>query len=141
MLASWDNHWLREAQLISERSKDPSTKCGACIVDEKNRLVSKGYNGFPRGARDDISLYADREIKYRRIIHAEMNAILFAQRDLTGCALYVWPFLTCDRCATYVVQSGIVRVIAPSSDNPRWADAFEVALELYAEVGVDVTFY
>lgn len=72
----WDKFWLTVATLVSVRSKDPSSKVGAVIVDNDKRFVSMGYNGFPRGTNDDPELYQDRPEKLRRVIHAETNAIL-----------------------------------------------------------------
>ena len=50
---SWNEYFMGVALLAAERSKDPSTQVGACIVDENNRILSTGYNGFPHGCSDD----------------------------------------------------------------------------------------
>ena len=36
---SWDEYFMGIAKLSAERSKDPSTQVGACIVDKNNRIV------------------------------------------------------------------------------------------------------
>ena len=46
---SWDEYFMGVAILSSYRSKDPSTKVGACIVNEDKRIIGIGYNGFPYG--------------------------------------------------------------------------------------------
>ena len=46
---NWDEYFMSVALLAAMRSKDPNTKVGACIVGEDNRIISTGYNGFPRG--------------------------------------------------------------------------------------------
>ena len=46
---SWDEYFMGIALLSCERSKDPNTKVGACIVDENKKVVSIGYNGMPSG--------------------------------------------------------------------------------------------
>ena len=51
---SWDEYFMGIAMLSAERSKDPSTIVGACIVSQDNRILSMGYNGAPRGLHDDI---------------------------------------------------------------------------------------
>ena len=51
---SWDQYFMGIALLSAERSKDPSTQVGACIVDDNNRILSEGYNGMPAGCEDDI---------------------------------------------------------------------------------------
>jgi dCMP deaminase len=134
----WDNRFLRLAEHISLWSLDPSTKCGAVIIDPRKRIISLGYNGLPQGVADTPERLNVREMKYKVIVHCERNAIIFAQRDLTGCTLYTWPFMSCSVCAAMVIQSGISRVVAPQSDNPRWVDDFIISSELFAEAGVQV---
>ena len=46
---SWDECFMRMANVIAERSKDPSTQTGAVIADQNNVVVGLGYNGMPRG--------------------------------------------------------------------------------------------
>lgn len=131
----WDNRFLDLSKHISEWSKDPSTKVGAVIVDKNKRIVSVGYNGFPKGIDDDHRLH-DRETKYLMIVHGEMNAILFANRSLEGCTLYTYPFMPCPRCASMIIQSGITTVIAPKNDNQRWATQFEESRILFKQAGI-----
>lgn len=120
----WDRRFLRLAEHIAGWSQDPSTKTGAVIVDEHNRVVSTGYNGFPKSMPDYPEWYFNRDEKYSRIVHCEMNAILFAHRDLSGFTLYTWPLLSCDRCFVFVAQAGIRRCVAPVLTDPglieRW---------------------
>jgi dCMP deaminase len=133
---NWPHFFLELAQFVAEkRSKDPSTKVGAVIADSHNRIVGIGYNGFPRGVRDDQELYADREKKYQRVVHAELNAILNANKSVDGCHLYVWPLFTCNECAKIVIQSGIKRVIYPKSG---FREDYKMAQRMYAEAGVEV---
>ncbi len=140
-MKDWDKRFLSLAQHIAGWSKDPSTKCGAVIVRGK-RIVSLGFNGFPAGTRDDQSLYLDREEKYRRVIHAEQNAMAFANCDLTGCTIYVWPFHPCSQCAAMIVQRGVSRVVtAPASADlvDRWGASLESAMGLLEEGGVQLS--
>lgn len=123
-----DRHFVELAKVISTRSKDPSTKVGAVIVDPIGRIISMGFNGFPRNMPDAPEIYADREQKYSRMVHAEMNAVLFAHRELTGCTLYTWPFLSCDRCIVHMLQAGLVRFVAPTCPVQlieRWEPIFD----------------
>jgi dCMP deaminase len=136
-VSKWDRRFLDLAAHVAEWSKDPSTRCGAVIVDDRRRVVSVGYNGFARGVRDDAARLADREVKYRLVAHAEVNAVLTAGRDLTGCTLYTHPFGTCDRCAAQVIQAGIRRVVSPYTDNDRWAGGIALAALQYREAGVE----
>lgn len=136
-MANWHKRFIELAEHISTWSKDPSTQTGAVIVDRNNRVVSVGYNGFPRGVRDDDRLN-DRETKYEMVVHCEVNAIITAQRDLEGCRLYTWPFMSCSRCASVVVQSGITECYAPASDNPRWQESFALTRRIFEEAGVSI---
>lgn len=133
------NYFLDIAATVASRSKDPSTKTGAVIVDPKGRIVSVGYNGFPRHMPDLHTHYNNREEKYSRIIHCEMNALIFAQRDLEGCTLYTWPFLSCDRCAVHMIQAGIALIVAPKCPPEaaeRWEPIFEKTRKYLFESGV-----
>ena len=128
------------AKLVSTWSKDPSTRVGAVIVDPSNRLVSVGYNGFPKGVTDNERLL-DRDKKYDIIVHAEVNAILFSNRTLKGCTMYTWPFQPCPRCAGLIIQSGIRRVVSITNTNPRWVENFTTAKQLLLEASVSLDIY
>ncbi len=135
----WDSRFLDLAKHISQWSKDPSTKVGAVVTDTNHRIVSVGYNGFPIGVEDTDERYNDRELKYKMIVHAERNAILFAREDLKGETMYTWPFGPCPQCAGMVIQSGISHVVFPATSNPRWFDDIELSKKMLREAGVIVT--
>ena len=111
---SWDEYFMGLAHLSALRSKDPNTQVGAAIVDENHRVVSVGYNGFPKGCSDDVFPW-EREgealhTKYFYVVHAELNAILNANgRDLRDSRIYVALF-PCNECAKAIIQSGIKEV-------------------------------
>jgi dCMP deaminase len=138
MSADWDQRFLALAEHVSSWSLDPSTRVGAVIVDADRRIVSTGYNGFPQGVADLPERLNNRTIKYDMIVHAEVNAILFAKRDLKNSVLYTWPFQPCSRCAGIVIQTGISKIVAPRCDNPRWSDSFALSNQMFAEAGVEV---
>ena len=114
--STWDEFFMRVAQLAAKISKDPSTQVGACIVSRDNRILSVGYNGTPNGF-DDIYFPWDREgeeleTKYLYVVHAERNAILNYRgnsKDLEGAKIYVDLF-PCNECAKEIIQSGIKEV-------------------------------
>ena len=111
---SWDTYFMGVALLSSYRSKDPSTKVGACIVNEQKRIIGIGYNGFPFGCDDDQFPW-DREgdyldCKYPYVVHAEPNAILNSTTSLQGATLYVTLF-PCNECAKLIIQSGIKEIV------------------------------
>ena len=113
---TWDEFFMGVAQLAAQRSKDPNTQVGACIVSEDNRILSVGYNGTPNGF-DDLYFPWDREgeeleTKYLYVVHAERNAILNYRgnsKDLEGAKIYVDLF-PCNECAKEIIQSGIKEV-------------------------------
>ena len=103
------------ALLSAKRSKDPSTQVGACIVNEKNKIVGAGYNGLPIGCDDDEFPWEKQgqflDTKYPYICHAELNAILNnIGMDLQGCKIYTALF-PCNECSKAIIQSGIKEVI------------------------------
>lgn len=137
----WDARFLDLAAEIATWSKDPSTGCGAVLVDPQRRIISTGYNGLPRGIDDEPERLQDRDTKLRLTLHAEHNAILFAQRDLTGCTLYVWPMPPCAHCAAQIAQVGIARVVSTAPDDERterWAEDWTLARAVLSERGVDI---
>ena len=112
---SWDEYFMGVALLAANRSKDPNTRVGACIVDTRNVILSTGYNGFPLGCSDDEYPWAREgkaeETKYPYVVHAELNAILNANgKNLSGAKLYVALF-PCNECAKAIIQSGIKEVV------------------------------
>lgn len=141
----WDERFLELAEHVSYWSKDPSTKCGAVIVRPDKTVCSVGFNGFPKGCDDSPELYADRELKYARVVHAEQNAILHAREPLNGYTMYTYPPSigpSCDRCTAHIIQAGIRRVVYKHKDsgsfNDRWSEAIERGLDMYKEAGVEV---
>lgn len=139
----WHLRHLDHARYASQHSKDPSTGVGARIVDEHQRVVSEAYNGFPRGVSDTLARLNDRTVKYKIVLHAEENAILFAQRPLYNCTLYVWPCPPCAHCAALIIQSGLARVVSvqPTADMlSRWRDDLKLAADIFAEAQVGTLF-
>ena len=110
---SWDEYFMGIALLAAERSKDPNTQVGACIVSPENIIISTGYNGLPNGCSDDEFPW-EREganTKYPFVVHAELNAILNAGgRVLRGARLYVALF-PCNECAKAIIQAGIAEIV------------------------------
>ena len=109
---SWDEYFMGVAMLAAQRSKDPNTQVGACIVSEDNIIISTGYNGMPKGCSDDTFPW-DREgaeTKYPYVVHAELNAILNANgRDLRNSKIYVALF-PCNECAKAIIQAGVKEI-------------------------------
>lgn len=133
----WDLRFLDLAKFISGWSKDPSTQVGAVIVDPDKRIVSLGYNGFPININDNERLQ-DRETKYKIIIHAECNALMFANKSVEGCTLYTYPFIPCPKCAGMLIQSGIKRIVSYNNEPDRWKDDFKISHQLFSEASINL---
>ena len=132
----WDKRFLELAKLVGSWSKDPSTQVGAVIVDDHKRIVSIGFNGFPKGVQDSEKKLLDRERKYSIIVHAEANALMFANKSVVGCTIYTYPFQPCSRCAGLIIQAGIKRVVSIKNSDPRWEKNFNLSRQLFNEAGI-----
>ena len=129
---SWDEYFMGIALLSGERSKDPNSQVGACIVSPDNKILSIGYNGFPIGCSDD-EIPWDREgnfvdTKYPYVCHSELNAIL----NYTGSTL--------KQSAKAIIQSGIKEVIY-MSDKYKDTDSVKVSKKMLDMAGVKYTQY
>lgn len=136
---SWDEYFMGVALLAAMRSKDPNTQVGACIVDNENRILSTGYNGFPSGCSDDEFPWEREgdfsETKYPFVVHAELNAILNARgKNLTGAKIYVDLF-PCNECAKAIIQAGIKEVIY-LSDKYAETEATKASKRMLGSAGV-----
>jgi dCMP deaminase len=139
-MTDWPGRFLSLAAHVATWSKDPSTKTGAVIARPDHTIVSLGFNGFPRGMADDPWRYDQREEKYSRIIHAEINALMFAREPVKGYTLYVWPFACCERCFVQLAQAGISHFVAPTCPEhlrARWESSFAKTRAYARELGVD----
>jgi dCMP deaminase len=139
---NWDLRFMEQAALVATWSKDPSTKCGAIIVDHYRRVLGQGFNGFPRGVVDSAERYVDRPTKYAMIVHSEANAILNARGDVLGCLIYTTKF-PCSGCTKLIIQAGLLQVICPVQDpaNPsdqRWAEDAAISRLMLGEAGVTI---
>ncbi|VWL84817.1 deoxycytidylate deaminase [Oceanivirga miroungae] len=121
---SWEEYFMGVAFLSAQRSKDPTTQVGACIVKD-NKVIGMGYNGFPKGSDDDFMSW-EREgdilnTKYPYVVHAELNAILNSIKSLDNSTIYVTHF-PCNECSKAIIQSGISEIIY-FSDKHKGSDS------------------
>ena len=137
----WQRRFFDMAQLVASWSKDPSSQIGAVIVDAQNRVISTGFNGLPVGVKDTNDRLGDRATKYKMILHAEENAIMFAKQKLDGCSIYVTGMPPCAHCAALIIQSGIKFVYVPETEIPeRWRESTELTRQMFKEAGVKIQF-
>ena len=135
----WDVRFMRMAHEVASWSKDPSTKVG-CVLVKDRKIISMGYNGFPRLIEDDLNRLIDREIKYEMTVHAEQNAVITAALhgiSTAGSTAYV-TFSPCSRCAAVLINAGISTVVVSAADDipSRWLKNFQLAAELLNEAGI-----
>lgn len=140
----WDRRFMAVADLVASWSKDPSTKHGAVIVDPLGRIVSVGFNGFPKGVEDSDERMNNREVKYRIVMHCEENAVLFAGGRARGATCYTTGS-NCAHCAAILAQAGIKRTVYSVSNKPdfekRWLDDCNLGRQILLEAGVEVSIY
>ena len=137
---SWNEYFKQIVEVTATRSPCRRLQVG-CLLVKDNRIISQGYNGFPRGMLDSPNLYSNREEKYVRIVHAEMNCIYNASWNgvsLDGADLFVYGLPVCHECAKAIIQVGIKRVISPWMQNlpKKWDDSFELTNKFFKEAGV-----
>lgn len=137
---TWDDRWLELAKVVASWSKDRSRGCGAVIVDDRQNVVSLGWNGFPRGVDDNVDSRHERPAKYKWTEHAERNAIYNAAANghaTRGCVMVI-PWYPCADCARAIIQAGIQGIVCvePVWDDPVWGADFTIAMEMMAEAGL-----
>lgn len=141
---SWDELFMSLVFLISMKSKDKNTHVGAVIVDKKNRIVSLGYNGLPRGCDDCKKERQEAPNKYFWFEHAETNAILNTNDDLNGCTMYT-NGIPCVDCARKLVQKGIKKVVVhkkwDKDNSPKWKESTDISKEMFAETGIIIRYF
>lgn len=135
---SWDEYFVGIAMLSAERSKDPNTQVGACIVSQDNKILSLGYNGMPIGCSDDSLPWENKgdplDTKYLFVCHAELNAILNSGKNLTGAKLYTTLF-PCNECAKAIIQAGI-REVVYVSDKYAETESTVASKKMFQMAGV-----
>ena len=140
MAISWEDYFMGLAHLSALRSKDPNTQVGACIIYSENKVVSIGYNGMPRGCRDEDFPWERQgdflNTKYAYVVHAELNAILNSPRPVKDCTLYVSLF-PCNECAKAIIQSGIKKVVY-ESDKYDGTDGNTASKKMLNDAGVEL---
>jgi dCMP deaminase len=140
-LSKWDIRFLERAMDAARDSKDPSTKVGAALVSSDRTKVLFGYNGFPRKMEDRSEWLTNREEKYPRVIHAEMNALLLGGIPVEGFTCYTWPMLSCERCLVHLVQAGVVRFVspkAPADQAERWDPMFLNTRKFASDMNIEI---
>lgn len=141
---SWEAYFMEIAVLSSRRSKDPSKQVGCCIVDSKTKhILSIGYNGLPYGFDDnEFDWKKSKKLvkdKNSYVVHAEANAILNSNADLSGATVYVTLF-PCNECAKLLAQKRVGKVVYLESD-PKHQDRVDVSTAILQAAGIEIQSY
>lgn len=143
----YDVRFMRIAREFSLWSKDPKKKVG-CVIVRDRQIISQGYNGFPRGIKDDWRLHV-KDIKLSMIVHAEMNAITNAvnnNTNLIGSTVYVYGLPACSDCIKSLIQTGISRVVmcdVTRGNSKSWSiesNTFKNTISMLDECEIDFSF-
>lgn len=138
---SWDDYFMRIAQVVARRSNCLKRKVAALIVKE-GRIISTGYNGTPRHTRNCYQGGCPRcnqvgpsgkGLSECYCSHGEENAIVQAAYhgiSIKGSTLFT-TFSPCLLCTKMIINAGIVEVIYNEA-YPLGGDA----LALLKEAGV-----
>jgi dCMP deaminase len=138
---SWDEYFMNIAKVVAMRGNCMKRKIAAIIVKDC-RVVSTGYNGTPRGAKNCNEGGCPRcngmapsgtALDECLCCHGEENAITQAAyhgTSLKGSTLYT-TYAPCLLCTKMIINSGIAEVVY-NQDYPL----NERALALLVECGV-----
>lgn len=132
---SWDNYFIKVATVVAERSQDNDTQVGCVLVDQNHRIIATGYNGHPQGVD---GLPSTRPEKYFYTIHAEINAIAHATRDLKNTTCYCTHF-PCADCTKALLAAGITRVVWKSLTNSQKIQGTKEVEDFLSLCHVDIT--
>ena len=154
------------ARIASMRSKDPRTKCGACI-SFLGRCIGIGYNGLTPGMPDFPETWKPG-VKDERVEHAERNAIHNADSiqlekakqnaeivrklgyktvEHPTAEMYIWTtrqYLPCPECAKAIAFNGITVVwvdFDPATvlANLKYDWSATLDIFMYAQVSIERT--
>ena len=151
---SWDETWMAVADAVALRSPCARRRIGAVIVDPTNRPISTGYNGPPAGfvreADSDCRSWCSRAQTDAQpsqtyegcpSIHAEANALLFAdRRDFKGGTLYVTS-APCWDCGKLISNSGIKRVVTRLDEKKDAHRDPHKTLQFLDDCGLEFTIW
>lgn len=125
----WHRRYIEVAQLVATWSKDPRKQVGCVLTDEQNRVVATGYNGPPRGL--DSFKASDR---LAVTIHAELNAILTADREFVTC--YTWPVFPCHACMAALAQASCQQIVSVQEPSPKWR--WDISTQICDTLGIEI---
>jgi dCMP deaminase len=126
-MSDWNKYFMEIAHKVALKSRNESTKVGCLIVDEKNTIISSGFNDFPLNA-DLKYMTNERPMCYLIDVHAEMRALINAGRSVAGCKAFV-TIASCENCFKHLIVAGISQVIYDSLFTNRKSTSTPERLE------------
>lgn len=145
---SFDDIYMQLAETIALRSHCVKAQVGAVLAKD-TRIISLGYNGPPAGTHNcdeewpETGCARDRKGSCYLALHAETNAILYAQRNkvtVEDSTLYV-TLSPCLSCARIILTTGIKRVVYSKSYAEYKGMEVDEGVEFLKKFGVEVHRY
>lgn len=140
---SWDEYFMKMAELAATRSTCLRRQVGAVIVKDK-RVIATGYNGAPKGVphceeqggclREQMKIPSGERHELCRALHAEQNAIIQAAtlaQSVDGGTIYITN-QPCVICAKMIINAGIKRIVV----RDGYPD--ELAVKMLEEAGLRI---
>ncbi|MEE0740875.1 MAG: deoxycytidylate deaminase [Emergencia sp.] len=140
---SWDEYFMKMAELTAQRSTCLRRQVGAVIVKDKH-IIATGYNGAPRGLRhceelggclrQKMQIPSGQRHELCRALHAEQNAIIQAAtlgQSIEDASIYI-THQPCAICAKMIINAGIKRIVVKEG----YPD--ELSVEILDEAGLKI---
>ncbi len=124
------NSWLKTIQQYASLESDDSETQVGCVILNGDMCVSFGTNRLVKSTK---KLPTTRPDKYPYMIHAEIEALIFAGQDAQGCVMLV-THSPCKECAKAIICAGIKRVIY--NEQHGLQEEFEFVKELLEDAGI-----
>jgi len=130
---SWDDYFMKIAELVATRSTCLRHDVGAVLVRDK-RILATGYNGSPPGMahcleigciRDELKIPSGTRAEICRAVHAEQNAVV-------QCAAYgvsskdsviYCTHQPCTICTKVLITAGVKRIVYKEPYPDKFAES------------------
>jgi dCMP deaminase len=141
---SWDEYFMRIAELAATRSTCLRRQVGAVVVKDK-KILATGYNGAPSGLkhcldigclREKLGIPSGERHELCRATHAEQNAIVQAALfgvSIEGSTMYSTT-QPCILCTKLIINAGIDRIVIQNS----YPDQMSMLMLKEAKVKIDI---
>ena len=140
---SWDEYFMRFAELAATRTTCLRSSVGAVIVKNKH-ILATGYNGAPKKVphckdlggclREKLNVPSGERHELCRALHAEQNAIIqcaMSGQNIEGATIYI-THQPCIICSKMIINAGIKRIVVREGypDN--------LAKQILSEAGLSI---